>query len=546
MKKLNAYLRNPKVLAGMAAISAVISFPILGWFFFIFLCPFFLTLLVLNSKNVRDGFKFGFLAGYLMGLGGGYWVAFVLHSFGDLPWPVAIAILLLVCGLEALNIPIFVGVATWLKFKLRIESEPSRWRPWWFVVGLPALFVVFEYLIPKLFPFYLGHAFAKVPLLIQISEITGSLFLSFVITSVGSTAALYYHASTLKNGRYPPAGFAFFPVALIVAMVGFGGYRLLQPAAPSQSIQMALVQANIGSVEKVQSEKGILSKVRIVVDAYERLTEVALRKTPKPELIIWPETAVPIDLSNQAASFVEEVRSKVIQWGVPLVTGGFEFNREHPDYYYNAAFLLNPGPAKTLNIQKYEKHGLLAFGEYMPAGEIFPKLYQLFPQVSHFHRGTRTGEFELNGQSLGITICYEEIVPQLFREIVIPGARAVINLTNDSWFGDTNEPWFHANLNVFRAVENRIPIVRVANTGFSFSVDDRGRMQETTELFKEGILNVKVNLPTSPKITFYAAHGEWFFLCSLLISVLMPTEMYLLNRKRALITGGEKRSKRAA
>ncbi len=155
----------------------------------------------------------------------------------------------------------------------------------------------------------------------------------------------------------------------------------------------------------------------------------------------------------------------------------------------------------------------LAFGEYFPGGETFPQLYQWFPAVSDFAHGTEQNPFTLkDGRRLGVTICYEDLIPTFYRHAVETGVHGVVNLTNDSWFGPTTEPLHHGALATFRAIETRLPLLRVTNTGISFTVDDRGRMSKTTGVYSEGVLHSEVHLPAIPPTTLYLEWGDWFIL----------------------------------
>ncbi|MBI4404597.1 MAG: apolipoprotein N-acyltransferase [Deltaproteobacteria bacterium] len=239
----------------------------------------------------------------------------------------------------------------------------------------------------------------------------------------------------------------------------------------------------------------------------------------KLDLVIWPETALPFNLDSPGA-FPQEIRETVDRWRIPLITGGYAagFDRFLSDY--NAAFYLEPS-SNVPKIQIYRKNILLAFGEYMPFGETFPWLYRAFPQVSNFMKGKTQEPFEMHdGTRLGVTICYEAIVPEFFRKVVQNGVRVVINLTNDSWFGPTIEPYQHGALSVFRAVETRLPLIRVTNTGVSFVVDILGRLSKMTGVYEPGILVEEVAIPSSAPQTVYVRFGDWFVgVCALILTV---------------------------
>jgi len=288
----------------------------------------------------------------------------------------------------------------------------------------------------------------------------------------------------------------------------------------------------------VEAKKGYYPKVRYVIDEYKDLTVAAVKSGKKPDLVLWPETAMPIQL-DRPSPFTTEIYAFAKEHRISLLTGGYSSQDSDTAGEYNAAFLIVPSddvPGATANAsalaasqstrtELYKKNILLAFGEYFPFGDVFPTVYRLFPQVANFGRGTQQNFFTLNnGVRLGLTICYEAIVPEFFRKTVQPGIHAVVNLTNDSWFGPTTEPRHHGALATFRSVESRLPLFRVTNTGISFFVDRYGRMSETTGVYEKAFLVKDVEVPVQlPPLTFYLRWGDWFVgLCAaiLLLSVL--------------------------
>jgi apolipoprotein N-acyltransferase len=184
---------------------------------------------------------------------------------------------------------------------------------------------------------------------------------------------------------------------------------------------------------------------------------------------------------------------------------------------FNSAFLVQPSADDSVLVDAYYKNRLLLFGETLPWGDFFPRLYELFPQVTHFQPGSRQNAFTIRGQRLGVSICYEAVLPSYIRQVAAGGVQGIINLTNDSWFGPTNEPMFHARLTVFRAVEHRIPLLRVANSGLSYFVDEKGNMSGTTRAFAPAIVQGAIVLPAVPHATFYARFGEWFVVVCLVL-----------------------------
>jgi len=496
-------------MSAAAGIAVFLAFPKFGLIPTVFLFPVIFHFLSRRFQSAKEAFLNGFIISFFVMLGGFYWVTYVIHVFGYLSWPVSFLIFLVFAGLGALNFPLFAAAVFKIEQRFHVHETSGRLRDAWYVLAAPALYTLIEYLFPKLFPWYLGHCFYSVPIVIQISEITGSIFLSFLVVSTGGL--LYLAFRRWRHHELRPGNLAIaFPIAAWIVVLTFGAVRLNE-APPTKTIRFGLIQANIGSLEKVAARKGLADKVRLVIDTYKGLTSEALGRSPAPEIVLWPETAMPFQLEHEHSGYSPEIRRAVQGWGVPLITGAysaspFDFSRD-----YNSAYLLDPLPDGKLRVEKYHKNILLAFGEYMPLGEQYPSLYRLFPSVSNFERGRTQDPFTLrDGTRLGVTVCYEAIVPSFYRKVMENQVQAVVNLTNDSWFGPTAEPYLHGALSVFRAVEFRAPLIRVTNTGVSFTVDDRGRRSPYTGVYQSGILISEVPIPAESPATFYFKFGDWF------------------------------------
>ncbi|MCB0417036.1 MAG: apolipoprotein N-acyltransferase [Bdellovibrionales bacterium] len=514
------------------------AFPPISFLPFCLLSPILLNSVILSTNRFRTGFWLGFWASLGAMLVAFYWVIYVIHVFGNLPWAVATLLYAGFCGFGALNLPLFVGLAAEYNRRRPILEQSPGWIQFWFVLGLPALFTTVEFLIPKLFPWYAGHCLYRQLWLVQIVEWTGCTFLSFMVYSAGSTLSLWVLAKKHPQLRLRWTT-ALVPAGLIVVSILFSFWSFqkgLDSPERTKDFRVALVQANIGSLDKVAARAGVGGRVRYVIDRYKALTEEVLQGEV-PNLVVWPETAMPFYLVGSGV-YTLEILDAVKLWGVPLITGGYYPFNSAIFRDYNAAYLLDPA-AGVLERDVYYKNILLAFGEYFPFGERFPKLYLWFPQVSNFKRGTNQNPFSLrDGTKLGVTICYEAIVPSFYRKVVSNGVQAVVNLTNDSWFGPTSEPYQHAALSVFRAIETRVPLFRVTNTGISFTVDLMGRMSETTPVYAEGVINNVVPIPKEPPLTPYVLFGDWF----VIVCILIALSLVFSKHVALLVRSGHRRS----
>ena len=158
----------------------------------------------------------------------------------------------------------------------------------------------------------------------------------------------------------------------------------------------------------------------------------------------------------------------------------------------------------------------------MPLKETIPWSAINVPDVPGTVPGKEFTIFSLPGLRFGVTICWENIFPDLFRQFVKAGAQFMINITNEAWFGETAAPYQFVSMSVMRAVENRVYVVRCANTGVSCFIDPYGRVVDRVknsmgkDIFVRGILTGSV-IPQESK-TFYTQYGDWIvwlsFLCS--------------------------------
>ncbi|HRK02629.1 MAG TPA: apolipoprotein N-acyltransferase, partial [Oligoflexia bacterium] len=315
--------------------------------------------------------------------------------------------------------------------------------------------------------------------------------------------------------------------ALILLFLGFGiwgNHRITQLQALERSFsrefRFSVIQANIGDAEKLESESGFARAIYRVLDTYREMTIDAVKKRPDTDLLIWAETAFPLlylhfdnPIADQSSiggrSYIKNVAREA---GKPLYFGGYAARGKRD---YNSAFLLN-SDGKILDY--YHKSILLAFGEYVPLGPFSSYIQDLVPAIADFGRGAGPMIMSLplserDHVRLAPQICYEGLVPEFSRRSVRDGADVLINITNDSWFGDTSEPHQHLGLTRFRSIELRRPMIRATNTGISAVLGLSGDLNFQTPLFQPTVMQGTIRLPGPEQkfpSTFYARLGEVF------------------------------------
>jgi len=199
---------------------------------------------------------------------------------------------------------------------------------------------------------------------------------------------------------------------------------------------------------------------------------------------------------------------------VPMVVGSPRIARELNGEISlkNSAFLLSP-EGKILDY--YDKIHLVPFGEYLPLGQILSHLGSVVNEIGEFSSGSRFTIFQVDRWRFGLVICYEVIFPGLFREFTRQGVNFMVNITNDAWFDQSSAPYQHFSMAVFRAIENGISVIRVANTGISGLIDPWGRVLLETPLFRR--LALVRPLKLYRENTYYVRYGDLFARSCLII-----------------------------
>lgn len=246
---------------------------------------------------------------------------------------------------------------------------------------------------------------------------------------------------------------------------------------------------------------------------WRQVDATAAPATPRPDLIVWPETAIPTLLHLADAALAEVARAAD---GTPVVLG---MQRAAEGGYFNAALVLD-GDGQVRQV--YDKHHLVPFGEYMPFRKMMARfgITGLAAQLGEgYTPGPGPALLDLGplGKARPL-ICYEAVFPQHAR--AVDGVRPdfLLQLTNDAWFGTAAGPQQHLAQAQMRAIEQGLPMVRVANTGISAVIDANGRIVEALPLGVQGYLDVA--LPQAFAATFYAHTGDWLMATVILMLIL--------------------------
>ncbi len=463
----------------------------------------------LQDQPPKRAFWLGYLFGLAFYSGLLYWIAYVTHVFGKLPLPLAIGVMLLLAGVLSLWRGLWAAGVAW--------AADRGVSPLW---SAPILWVAVEFLQANLpfggFPWeLLGYGLYRHPMLIQIADVTGVYGLSFMVVLVNVLLFLmsYRKFGPIRHVMRQEA----LPILLIMVCVGYGASRLeavKQAAANNPKLKVAVTQGNIK-----QGDKWNPQIVHTTLDRYAELTE----KSQGARLVIWPETAAPF-FFIRTPDFTAKVRNIVKKTGAYTLFGApaWELTREG-ERYFNRAYLLTP---KGEVAGYYDKAHLVPYGEYVPLQKIFFFIPKMVPMIGDFAEGPVGATLSLPEGPAGVLICFESIFPYLARAQVKNGARLLVNITNDAWFGETSAPYQHLSMGVLRAVEGRVALARAANTGISAFIAPDGKLLWTSSLNVPAAHTLE--LPWLPGGSIYTKIGDAFAWGCLILSFLAP---FLFRRR---------------
>ncbi len=449
-------------------------FPLLALAF-----PIGLAWIGLRATSWKKAFKFGWFAGLLGTTGCFYWMIIPVQYYGGLPWYIALPCPVLLAAFMSL----YYGLFSVIMYQAgqRIDGVPLC-----ILAGL--CWSSMELLMGSLlsgFPWInLASAFAPWPIAIQLSSVIGAFGLSGVLTALAVAILLY---STYRSAL-------MFAVGLTAAIVGFGLYSTLTLEQEKPNYPISIVQGNID-----QGQKWDPKFQAQTVKTYAMLSLEAIQKS-KPKVVIWPETAMPFYLQDRTPYRTAlEILAK--DTATPLVIGSPAYRmidmKTRKYVLLNRAWLMDDLGRTT---QWYDKEHLVPFGEYMPLEKWVP-FEKLVQAAGDFVPGVDNKPLMLDGVALGVLICYEAIFPELAQKQVERGASALLNISNDAWFGDTSAPKQHLNLTIMRAVEQGRWLVRGTNTGISAFIDPLGRITAISTQFEAEALTAKI--APRKETTFY-------------------------------------------
>ncbi|MBF0360026.1 MAG: apolipoprotein N-acyltransferase [Oligoflexia bacterium] len=480
---------------------------------------------------------------------GFYWLAFTFTEFGDIPFPLNY---LLSTFFSLIVMPqywlFWIILIIWRNLKqtftLNFKINRSVCNLIWAFV-----FTICEYSVPNQFPAFIGHPYLQLAPYLGLAPVAGAEVYSFM----GFLLAMFIYR-LIKDKELEFPSLIFYAIFLLI--------NILCPLKNTFHFEdkvnnIRIVQPNVGNFLKISSERGAVDSLQEILSRYTKLSTDASNikraeelitvpfvakdnsKRSVLDLIIWPETAYPFKLNvlkMKDANQVPAIFTNIMKTtGAQIFFGGYtdrdkELLASEEDFFnyfertYNSAFLLTE---KSGLYDVYHKNMLIPFGETLPFWSSLNRFISRYvPNISFFARGERPVLFKTRNDTYFTTaICYELLFSNFISDLLNKSASTnasandnhkknklhephfLINLTNDSWYGDTMEPHQHLFLGKWRALEFDLPIVRSTNTGISLVIYPDGSESPRIATGETKFLDLKL-ITSDRKPTFYQKYGK--------------------------------------
>ncbi len=481
-----------------------------------------LAVLVVRAATTRHAAAVGFAFGLGLLVTGASWAYVSLHDYGGMPMPLAAASTLLFNAIYALCPALACAVVYRLPVRLNLKLllllpamlALSDWTRGWLFTGFPWL--------------ALGYSQAPAGPLAGYSALLGVYGVSLLTALTAACLAMIYvrvfaanqdrnggaavgHPSTPLPKRLLRAGSGpgLLAVAIVLCGIGLGRIEWTQPVS-DQPVSVTLIQGNIPQDLKWRPEAA-----RDTLITYLELTRSA-----KTELILLPETAIPMFDVNVPPGYFDALGEHARSIGGDILTGIPEFGGT--GIYYNSVISLGTSPP-----QRYRKVHLVPFGDYFPMRWALGWFMELVDiPMSNFSRGDpEQRPIAVAGQRIAVNICYEDVFgEEIIRQL--PEATILANFTNDAWWGRSLASRQHMQISQMRSLETGRSMLRATNTGVTAVIDHRGRVTALAPQFETTMIKARVWGHSG--MTPYARWGNYAFL---IIALSMVAVAVIVSRK---------------
>ena len=415
-----------------------------------------------ESDTPRRAAQIGFCHGFGMFSVGVSWVFVSLHTYGNMPAPMAGSVVLVFVVILAV-FPAMVGYLYRWFGRSRDDSAAlvfgaalwvlMEWIRGWILTGFPWL--------------SLGYSQTQSPLL-GVAPLMGVYGVSLAVAF--SAVCVLRIWRTSNRGRIAAA------LALAtVWMIAWGLGRIVWVEPHGEPVRVALVQGNVGLNDKWAPGRAVAIR-----DLY--ISQSA--KHRDRDLIVWPESAIPLYIDELSIEFWGSLREHPADFLFGVLERHTESGRLR---YYNSVV----GLGATTGV--YRKRHLVPFGEYLPLKSVLSWLLEyLRIPMSDFSAWTDDqSPLIVAGHPVGVTVCYEDGFVEEVLE-AMPSASILVNVSEDAWFGDSLAPHQRVQMAQMRAREVARPMLRSANTGVSAVIDHLGRVVAQSPQFEPWVLTGSV------------------------------------------------------
>lgn len=452
-----------------------------------------------QGASFKKAFGCGVATGFLLYGISLYWIFIAMHFYGE----VSVGATLTALFLLVFILSLFIGGAFLLAVFLRSRGVPMA-------LAFSLSWLLQDW-VRNFFPCG-GFSWSSlcysqgVSPFLQIVDLTGPYGITFLIlvhNALWGEIVLF-----LKKRRTVPTRLAFCLVVLLGVSLLYGFFRRLEVKNLFQNLpekKLVLVQGNIP-----QELKWVSENMEEILGEHLELSQQAGEFLP--DLLIWSEASYPAVIPPDL------LRVGTIDiLSTPLLMGAMAYTGTFPEEWppaadadfrlYNSAFLVEPG---GFVVGQYNKNHLVPMGEYVPLRKLFFFIDKIVPGFTDFSPGKSFHLLETSGMKMGVTICYEDLFPEISRNFVNAGADFLVNLTNDAWYEHSSAVFQHVEFSRFRAIENRRFLARATNTGVTAVFDPTGQEVARAPLFQAVTLPATIRL--GGPVTFYTQFGDVFLL----------------------------------
>ena len=459
----------------------------LGWLAWFSLVPFIFILNRIDSKKAY--FKAGFIWGFVYYLTVIFWLAM---NIGTTPLIGMISMLaaVLYCSLNIAGISLIMGF---------LKSYYSK-RWFWL---MPLVWTSVEYI--RNMDVLTGGPWTSLAntqldfhTLVQNAEISGIYGITFWIILLNVCIYNWIDRPCSKH--------LFSVVSIFIIPWITGLYLTPNPQTDFKNkIDIALIQPNIHL-----SQKWKPGAIRQNIESLLTLSKPEIEKSV--DVVIWPESATPAYILQGNQYYLKWIQSELgntkLLSGIPYYTG-----EKQSRQFFNSVVLVSSDSVSKI----YNKLMLVPMAEHIPLSGYFPSLKELNLGQANFTHGDEFRLFNIQNTPFAAMICFESTVPSLSANFVKRGAQVLVYVVNDGWYEYPPEPQQHAKQAVYRAIENRRPVLRCTNTGISMVISPSGNITKELPLNQSGVISAAI-IPNN-ELTFYTRYGDVIAQLSAVISM---------------------------